>query len=629
MGLFGNSSQNQKPEYLDQDFSGLFATYESLEEALENEIDTGSEDIKTITFDNGSSKYVVYVNGDSIAHVCGNDRPFTTRFQLSQELSPLSEYSGNSDIVSYGNFIELLEGESAKKNLTTLYRDNCLETAINLDDDLKEKGRSFKTTVAVMSYGDVEDAVKSWHFCEEDRIGFMRLVEEAKKHLHDLEDRLLKIPNVADEKLVLKDKSVFAETDEERALVDVSSRGGTVEEFLNLAEEGFSRRGLLEALTNLILEKIVSIENVDALYEAFPEIQKVEKTEDIEEPQEIKNILEPEEESQEEKDGGFVFEYEETPILEDIEKLMDILDVDEMLKHFIKDRAARNEELEEELTQLEKMITPLSENYAHHSSSYSSLKFDHEFESLVGDGKHGTIDDYPGAAETRSEANKFFSDLSNLEEKRRAINDERRYILSVLLVKIPFDDEIDLCRTVKETIEKKISTIDAVDDVAYYDPSTDNPTDENLSLDSFIDNVEKEADKSSIDESVNNVEEDAEISDENVEEPSETSDEENVGVDIDSPDRVDGAVSYYYLVNKFGFDPVELYKEDMKIKRDGGNPYAPRNTSYSKKIRETWLEYEESGKEIPDSHETFDAFHEFVDNLFEEPLGEEAPHEKI
>ncbi len=224
---------------------------------------------------------------------------------------------------------------------------------------------------------------------------------------------------------------------------------------------------------------------------------------------------------------------------------------DKILSHL-----TSNENLEEVIKTLEIELRDLGNKYAESLGLYFSLRsgvkttWDNEFtdtfeeeylEAEYLDSLEPSAEN-PDSVQERLTSNTIFFTMESLEEKRHWFNVARKRELYGLLGSVPFQPEDSATAAVQDLIGEKLRGIEEVENIAFHVYGADPGTTPEV----FMEDLP-------------------------------------VGREF-YPD----ASLYYKLVDQMGFDPIELYREDMKIKHAGGDYSLPRATLWSTSINEEW-----------------------------------------
>lgn len=601
MGLFSKSSK-RKPQYLNVDLTDYNIKWDDFSEALPSIIDAGSRDVKKSEFRVPGAAYQVFTYNGKIKGVLPPSSPFTVREHLrwlpEDAMAPevkekLLAASSSNDLYQYDKLAA--QAPEAKDYLKQVFAVLQLEASLGLKKAMS--GHSVEILTEPIFSEEMEASVLAWDF-------FDKTSDEVLEEVERLDLRR----NHALDRMGLKDflASPFtarepweATTLSELYLRDKVEQGEVVRDLLFAGQQGVLTSTLLETFERLFLNKNIAVEGVrEEEEEALPEF----------------DLLETEAEAPKEEESMFTdVELEEMPVSEDDEDAEwsfeeDILDGEDDHPHFIptgftnvnlrpliyplikeyelsddekrKVRAhlRKNAALEKEVLALEDKIEPLSRSYSHGVEVYDEMKFNKSLTDLENDNEDPTesevesVDNAPAMVEQRDEANNDFFTLAKLEEERYRVNEARKKELYGLLGSVPFEGEDQRTIDLQDTLEAKLRGIDHVRTIAFHAPVDVRGHDKLVA-----ELVNDEAIYLGEDES-------------REEEAPAPEEKPSYIIDIDAPDPrpTSTAFIYYQLVDEWGEDPIELYKEDMRIKRDGGNPYIPRETKYSKKLTAEW-----------------------------------------
>lgn len=626
MGFFSKVSkkviQHDKPEYLNQDFQELFTRYHSLSSALERELDNNSSDIKKTVFTGSKRSFTVYSISSKIKAIFEEYRevPYKERFEWEGfATSEFLDLVTNPDIGFRYN--EAIQASPDNKGvISDVYRLFALEIARELDFELQVNGDSYSVNTELAYTKELDEILPQWDFLDLTSSQLDAVIESLSIRENIAIDR---IGIIDEDTFTFKEKlhpeegltpaeklvySVIANDNGSYIALKAASGGFEVieETLLRLKENDcIVFEGIQEAvheelpdlgLTELVEGSGVEIIEDDDTSEIFDEVSIALTDESLDLTIEINesNFEVSDEFHYSEDDGstddwvmstsdekaltftatGYTFD----SLAEDVEVIMNRYEVGDDEARKIKAHVIANAELEAEVLRVEGILEPLTVEYAADFNDYSELKFEHGLKSISNDDEtlHESIDEDDNASTRRDESNSAFFELSKLEEERFALNTDRRSELYGLLGSIPFYGDDQDTVSMQDRIELKLKGIDDVRNVAYHPSINKNVEnydeiidvmvgDELLEFAGNLPDILNEGQGFHVDETISEIDE------------------------IGGREVIDAPL-YYSLVDEMGFDPIELFKENARILRDGGDPLKPRETVWSTALNNSWIE---------------------------------------
>lgn len=641
MGLFKRSSKG-RPEYLNVDLTDFNVKWDSFSTALPSILDTGSQDVKKSEFKLPSGTYMVFTHNGRVKSVLPPSSRFTVKEYLQyvkeEDLPPetrekLTEVSASDDLYRYDVLCKAVP--EAKDFLTKLFYSLNLETAVRLDGAMR--GESIQVSTEPVFSESLEHSILSWDFFDKTSDDTLKAVDLLKLRQEHAVERMELTHLMTAPLQVLEEWE--AASPEDSYLQRQAREGASIQTLLSGAADGLLSSTLLESLERLLLQKKMNVAGrvvkeeeelpdfeammadppaevpeesseeeavlatcgISESESAFTEVEPVKLPDGVEEDDEWafeEEILDGEDDRPHFVPTGFL-QINLRPL---VYPLIKEYELDPDAKRKVRAHLRENSRLEKEVRAVEERIEPLSNNYSHGIEVYDEMKFTKSLDDLKNDGEDPTeaevesVENAPAMVEQRDESNEDFFTLAKLEEERHRLNEARKKELYGLLGSVPFEGEDSRTIELQDIIEAKLRGIGHVKTIAFHPPldvSNHNKLVAELVNDDAMLGVDNELPE------VEPVDEEEEVK-EDVE-------ENKHFIDIDAPDPREGshAFIYYELVDEWGVDPIELYKEDMRIKSDGGNPYAPRATKYSRHLNEAWekLQASEADEKNDESRE--------------------------
>lgn len=634
MGLFKKESK-KKPAYFNVELADFDVRWKSFSEALPALIDTGSQDVKKSEFKLSEGTYILFSHDGLVKGILPPSSTFTVKKFL--EIVPaedlpaevrdrLTNASQADDLFRYDTLVAAVP--EASDFLAKLFQALHVESALRLSELMKTQNIQVPTEPLFSEA--LESSILAWNFLDKTPDELTKLLELQEMRKETALSRM-KAEELTNAPLLLKDSEWIPTTVAENFILQHAQNRLPVKSLMEGPTDGLLTSTLLETLERVILEKRVVIEGrEEKADEALPDVDALSKEND---DASAFTDVEREELPQDDVEGA-TWEFEEglldgedehphftptgfmnvnlrdllTPVLEDHP-------LDEELLAKVEAHLIANENLEKEVLSVEDRILPLSKEYRECVSSYDEMKFTKSLDDLENDGADPaeaeveSVESDKEMTEVRDESNNEFFGLAKLEEERYRLNENRKKELYGLLSSVPFEGDDARTIELQDAIEAKISGIDHVRTVAFH-VNPDAKAHEKL--------VEELVDEKTLEGKL-----------EDSEGPSQ--EESGYIVDIDSPDDRENsnAFIYYQLVDEMGIDPIELYKEDMRIKRDGGNPHIPRPTKYSKSLNARWeeLQKEKENAEATTNDEFMDEASKSEDAAVEIERKEAPPAE--